>query len=96
MCRVRAARTVSDMPATLSAISRLMLLAGLAYLGFYVFGLVMGVFAPGEILLFTVIALVVIVATVVHVLRARGALEDPEERHERMRELHELRERRGF
>jgi hypothetical protein len=86
------------MTARLSTISRLVLLVGFAYLGFYVFGIVMDVFAPGEIPLFTVIALVVVVAGVVHLLRGRRAVEeeDPEDRRERMREQHDLRERRGF
>ena len=73
-----------------------MLLVGLAYLGFYVFGSVMGVFGPGEIPIFTVIAFMIVVAGVVHVLRAKKAVEDPDERHERMREQHDQRRRRGF
>jgi hypothetical protein len=71
-------------------------LTGLAYLGFYAYGLLMSVFTPGEMLGFTAVAIAVIGATAVHVVRARRATEDPEERHERMRELHDLRERRGF
>ncbi len=98
MRRAQAAHTVSDMTTRLTTISRLVLLAGFAYLGFYVFGVVMNVFAPGDIPLFTVIAFVVVIAGVVHLLRARRAVEeeDPEDRRERMREQHELRQRRGF
>ena len=98
MSRARAGRTVSDMNMTarLPTISRFVLLVGFAYLGFYVFGIVMGAFGPGEIPIFTVIAFVVVVAGVVHVLRAKKAVEDPDERHERMREQHDQRERRGF
>lgn len=84
------------MTTKLPAIGQLALLVGFAYLGFYVFGLVMGVFGPGQIPLFTVIAALVVVAAVVRLLRARRAVEDPQARHERMREQHELRERRGF
>ena len=98
MHRAKAGRTVFDMTTKLPAISRFLLLAGFAYLGFYVYGIVMGVFAPSEIPLFTVIAVAVVVAAVVHLLRVRTsrAVEDPEERRERMHEEHELRERRGF
>ena len=49
MRRAQAERTVSDMITKLPEISSLVLLIGFAYLGFYVFGIVMGVFGPGEI-----------------------------------------------
>lgn len=78
------------------SIARLVLLVGLAYLGFYVFGLVMGVFSPGEVVGFTVVAVAVICVTAVHALRMRRAAEDRETRSEELRELHRLRERRGF
>ena len=84
------------MTALLSPISRFLLLAGLAYLGFYVFGLVMGVFALGEMLGFGAIALVVVAATGVHFVRMRRAVEDADARRERIGELHRQRERRGF
>lgn len=84
------------MTAFIAPISRFVLLAGLAYLGFYVFGIVMGVFAPGEMLVFGAIALVVVVATAVHLARARRAVEDADTRRDRMRELYRLREGRGF
>ena len=96
MRRAQAERTVSDMITKLPEISSLVLLIGFAYLGFYVFGIVMGVFGPGEIPLFSVIAMVVVVAGVVHFVRRRKAIEDPEERHERLHEQHDMRERRGF
>ncbi len=78
------------------SIARLVLLVGLAYLGFYVFGLVMGVFSPGEVVGFTVVAVAVICVTAVHALRMRRAAEDRETRSAELRELHRLRERRGF
>lgn len=98
MRRAHVAHTVSDMTTRLTTISRFVLLAGFAYVGFYIFGIVMDVFAPGDIPLFTVIAFVVVVGGVLHLLRARRAVEeeDPEDRRERMREQHELSERRGF
>ena len=80
----------------IAPISRFVLLAGLAYLGFSVFGIVMGVFAPGEMLVFGAIALVVVAATAVHAARMHRAVEDSDTRHERMREAHRQRERRGF
>ena len=80
----------------LTPLSRFVLLLGLAYLGFYVYGLIMGVFAPGEMVGFGVVALLVIAATGVHFLRLHRATEDPDTRRERIRELHRQRERRGF
>jgi hypothetical protein len=71
-------------------------LTGLAYLGFYVFGLLMSVFTPGEAVGFTAVAIAVICMTTIQVLRMRRAAEDPETRSEELRELHRLRERRGF
>jgi uncharacterized membrane protein YcjF (UPF0283 family) len=76
----------------------LFLLAGLAYLGFYVYGLIMGVFSltEGIGIGFTVLALLFVTAFVVHVVRVRRAMRDPEQHHRIMRELHTHRERRGF
>jgi hypothetical protein len=79
-----------------SWITRLVLLTGLAYLGFYFYGLLMSVFTPGEVLGFTAVAVAVICLTTVHVFRMRRAAEDPETKSEELRELHSLRERRGF
>jgi hypothetical protein len=56
----------------------------------------MGVFAPGQMLGFGAIALVVVIATAVHLVRMRRAVEDAATRRERMQEEHRLRERRGF
>ena len=77
-------------------LSRLFLLAGLAYLGFYVYGLVMGVFSPTEMIGFTVLAALFAAAFVVHVVRVKRAMRDPQEHDRIMRELHAQRERRGF
>jgi len=74
----------------------LFLLAGLAYLGFYVYGLVMGVFSPTGMIGFTVLAVFFVASFVVHVVRVRRAMRDPEQQGQIMRELHTHRERRGF
>jgi hypothetical protein len=79
-----------------SSLNQLVLLSGLAYLGFYVYGLLMSVFTPGEVVGFTAVAVAVICVTAVHALRMRRAAEDRETRSEELRELHRLRERRGF
>lgn len=75
---------------------RLFVLVGLGYLGFYVYGLVMGVFSPAEMVAFTVLAVVFAVAFVLHVVRVRRAMRDPEQHDRIMHELHTHRERRGF
>jgi hypothetical protein len=77
-------------------LSRLLLLGGLVYLGFYGFGLVMGVFAPGEMIGFTIVAALIVVAYAVHAIRLNRRAEDPAERAAIMRELHDQQERRGF
>jgi hypothetical protein len=79
-----------------SKFSRLFVLAGLAYLGFYVYGVVMGVFSPVELIGFTFLALLFAGVFVVHVTRVRRAMRIPEERAAMMREAHVHRERRGF
>jgi hypothetical protein len=75
---------------------RLFVVAGLAYLGFYVYGVVMGVFSPVELIGFTALAVLFTAVFVVHVIRVRRAMRDPEERAAIMREAHVHRERRGF
>ncbi|HEX2467575.1 MAG TPA: hypothetical protein VHJ54_05155 [Solirubrobacterales bacterium] len=70
-------------------------LAVLAYLGFYVFGLIMGVYSPGEVLYFTIPAAVLACAYVVHAIRSRRAARDRGD-DESLREAQRLRETRGF
>lgn len=70
-------------------------LAALAYLGFYLYGLVMGVFEPLELAGFTVAAVVMIVAIGVLWLRARTA-DPPTSVDPATRERNRMRERRGF
>ena len=77
-------------------LARLLLLGGLAFLGLYVYGLVMSVFDPLEIVGFTVLAVGVIAAYAVHVFRLRRAMQDPAQRHKLTHEMSQQRERRGF
>jgi hypothetical protein len=77
-------------------LARLLLLGGLAFLGLYVYGLVMSAFDPLEIVGFTVLAVGVIAAYAVHVFRLKRLMQDPQQRHELTRELARQRERRGF
>ena len=74
----------------------LVMLAMLAYLGFYFYGLVLGVFGPFELLGFTIIAAAAILANVLIWLRWRikGAVTDGID--EDARAMHKYRERRGF
>ena len=74
----------------------LFVVAGLGYLGFYVYGVVLGVFSPVELIGFTLLALVFTGLFVVHIMRVRRAMRTPEQRAEIMREAHVYRERRGF
>ena len=74
----------------------LIVVAGLAYLGFYVYGVVLGVFSPVELIGFTALAFVFTGLFVVHMVRVRRAMRAPEQRAEMMREAHVYRERRGF
>lgn len=63
-------------------------------IGLYMFGLVMGVFAPGELLGWTILVAVLAVLFVFHIRRERRALQtrDPETMHA----LAKAREGRGF
>jgi len=80
----------------LGNLSRLALLAGLGYLGFYVYGLVMGVFSPVELMGFTLLAIGAVAAFVVYLLRLQRAMRTPEKHEALMRQAHFYRERRGF
>jgi hypothetical protein len=77
------------------SLSRLFLLGGFAYLGLYMYGLVMGVFSPGEMLGFTALAAAFAIIGTIHGIRVRRAMRG----RDRVRIAHELRrlhERRGF
>ena len=80
----------------LGTASRLGLLAGLAYLGFYTYGVVLGVFSPFELIGFTVVAAICLTAFVVHSVRYRRAMRTPGQHEALMRKAHVYREHRGF
>ena len=79
----------------LERFSRLFLLGGFAFLGFYVYGLVMSVFSPGEMVGFTILAVVFAVAGVIHFIRFRRVMQGPE-KDRITHELQLLKEKRGF
>jgi hypothetical protein len=66
-----------------------------AYLGFYVFGLVMGVYSPGDVPYFTIPAVVFAVGLVVLAVVGRRGEPGPDEEELTHRTRH-LRETRGF
>lgn len=72
---------------------KLFLLLLLAYLGFYFYGLILGVFSASELLALTIIAIAMIVAIGL-IWRLGGAVGDGSDEDDR--KLHEYRERRGF
>lgn len=80
----------------LSTLGRVALVAGLGYLGFYVYGLIMGVFSPFELMGFTLIAVACVAAFAAYTLRLRRAMRTPGEHEALMRQAHVYRERRGF
>jgi hypothetical protein len=80
----------------LGNLGRLALLAGLGYLGFYVYGVVMGVFSPVELIGFTILAVVFAAAFILHQVQLRRAMKTPGEHEAMMRQAHVYRERRGF
>jgi hypothetical protein len=76
-------------------VGRVVLLVALGYLGFYVYGLVLGVFSPGEMIGFSAGAVLCAGAGVVHGIRIRRALSGPD-RNRITRELQRFRETRGW
>ena len=70
----------------------------LAYLGFYVFGIVLGVFSPGDLIGFTILAVVFAVLFAFHTRRTQHALrnvDDPS--HEALTKAEtKQRAKRGF
>ena len=73
-----------------------LLLATLAYLGFYVYGLIMGVFSAFELAGFTIAAAIMVAGIVAISLRARFGEAEGEEAGDEARKAKSLRERRGF
>jgi hypothetical protein len=82
--------------ALVSRFGLLLVVGGLGYLGFYVYGIVLGVFSPLELIGFTALAVLFTGIFVIHLVRVRRAMRTPEQRAEIMREAHVHRERRGF
>lgn len=80
---------------SMDRVSNVFWLGGLAYLGFYVFGLVMGAYSPGEVLYFTIPAAVFAVAFVVRLVRG-GGVRAAVGYDRAVRASRHLRERRGF
>jgi hypothetical protein len=52
-------------------LSTVSFLAGMAYLGFYVFGLVLGVYSPGEVPYLTIPAALIVIASVAYLIHER-------------------------
>ncbi len=73
-------------------------LAMLAFLGFYVYGLVLGVFSPFELVGFTVLAVVFTVLVALQLRRTRRAIRDPDDpAHAEITGVaQKQREKRGF
>lgn len=72
-------------------------LALLSYLGFYVYGIILGVFSPAELLGFTILAIGFTVGLVAYALRLRRSPPEPADPSSaQARAERALRERRGF
>lgn len=80
----------------LGTLGRLAVLAALAYLGFYVYGLMMGVFTPMEMVGFTAVAALCLAVFAAYSVRYRRAMKNPRQQAAMMRQAHVYRERRGF
>jgi uncharacterized oligopeptide transporter (OPT) family protein len=98
-----AARTVIDMQehGLTAVVGRVQIAAWvivIAVIGFYVAGLVMGVFNPLEMWLFTAVVIALMVLFALHARRIRRVIRDEDEPgHGELREtLNRMRETRGF
>lgn len=67
-----------------------------AVIGFYVYGLVLGLYSPLELGLLSVVSLALIVLFTIHELRLRRELREGKFHDEYAHEGHDARERRGF
>jgi hypothetical protein len=76
-------------------ISTFLILSAAVYLGFYIFGLVMGVYSPGEVPYFTIPALVMAAVLIAVIYRGRRAASVPAD-DPLIHTAHNLRETRGF
>jgi hypothetical protein len=80
-------------------VEALLVLAGLAYLGFYFYGLLMGVFAIEKQIGFSVIAVAIVFAIGLYALRERRRAANhvhDADQEELQRESRHQREERGF
>ena len=77
-------------------IDRLIALGALAYLGFWVFGLIMGAYSFWQVPALTIIAGVMVLIAAYHAWRVRRSLKDPEVGPEIERDMHKQRTERGF
>jgi hypothetical protein len=76
-------------------LTNFVILSAGVYLGFYVFGLVMGVFSPGEVPYFTIPAFVAVAMVIVAVVWRRRASSKTEDEGVTRAARH-FRETRGF
>jgi TRAP-type C4-dicarboxylate transport system permease large subunit len=67
-----------------------------AVIGFYIYGLVLGIYSPLELGLLSVVSLSLIVLFTIHEVRLRRELREGKYHDEYAREGHDARERRGF
>ncbi len=82
---------------TVDRLSLVFLTLALGAIGLYVFGLVLGVFAPADLWFFGIAVAILAALIAVHSVRLRRRLRHPGPEHdELMRDMHQLRERRGF
>lgn len=77
---------------------RLIILGLLAYLGFYVFGIVMGVFSPTERWVLTIPAILFVVLYALYARSVKHAIDDPADpRHDAtVKMARDQREKRGW
>lgn len=83
---------------SLSKYEPLIILGLLAYLGFYVFGIVMGVFSPTERWIFTIPAIVFVILYLLYARSVRRAYDDHDDpRHDAtVHAARDQREKRGW
>ena len=67
-----------------------------AVIGFYIYGLILGLYGPLELGLLSVVSLSLIVLFTIHELRLRRELREGKYHDEYAREGHDARERRGY
>lgn len=67
-----------------------------AVIGFYIYGLLLGLYGPLELGLLSAVSLALIVLITIHELRLRRELRAGRHHDEYAREGHDARERRGF